>query len=72
MTDSDGQPRGKRQARWAFRLTPDEHRKASDLQKRLQASADKYTTITQKRLFLEALDALELRLNDLERKRKKP
>lgn len=54
-----------------FRVTPDEVQQLRRLRERLQERADPRTRITDKRTFLEALDALEIRLNDLDRKRKR-
>lgn len=73
MTDNTQQDGGDRQHRYSFRLTDGEHQRTLALMRRLMTDSawGKYDRMTQKRLFLEALDALDLRLNDLERKRKK-
>lgn len=54
-----------------FRVTPEEVQQLRRLRDRLKERAEPRTRITDKRTFLEALDALEMRLNDLDRKRKR-
>lgn len=54
-----------------FRVTADERERFRSLRERLQQRESQHVRVTDKRTFLEALDALEMRLNDLDRKRKR-
>lgn len=54
-----------------FRVTTGERERFRSLRERLQERETPHVRVTDKRTFLEALDALEMRLNDLDRKRKK-
>lgn len=54
-----------------FRVTADERERFRSLRERLQQRESQHVRVTDKRTFLGALDALEMRLNDLDRKRKR-
>ncbi len=56
--------------RISFRLSPAESVRVKRLMEQLASKVGKYDRMTQKRLFLEALDALERRMADLNRPRK--
>ncbi len=72
MPDDDASQRGDRApATVTFRVTEEEFALLRRLRERLQERAEPRTRITDKRTFLEALDALQMRLDDLDRKRKR-
>jgi len=54
-----------------FRVTAAERERLRSLRERLQQRETAHVRVTDKRTFLEALDALEMRLNELDRKRKR-
>ncbi len=70
LTDKAQQDSDDGSLRFSFRLTKEESERLKQLQVALQADAGKYSRITQRVVFLEALDALEWRMREKARKRK--